>query len=99
MECKDCKKSLQGGFGIGKEPYTEFQCASCVIATLAKDERDKARAEADYYLKALNELWDICMPSRKGHYKRGLGTLVLDRVADAVSYRQRQMVCVESKIE
>ena len=96
MNCKFCEKQLKGGFGIGSEPYKEFRCASCVIVQLANDERDRAVAEANYYLEALRDLWSICMPSRQGHYKRGLGVIVLDHVAYAASYRDRQMVVVES---
>jgi hypothetical protein len=62
-----------------------------------RKEKDKPlQDEADYYLKELNEIWDLCMPSRQGHFQRNLGSLVLNKVADAVAYRQRQMILAPS---
>lgn len=96
MECRDCKKELQGGFGIGHKPYKEFLCARCIEFNMMRQERDNAVAEAKYYLKSLYEIWDVCGPSRQGHFKRGLGNTVLGLVADATSYRDRQMIVSES---
>lgn len=50
--------------------------------------------EAEYYLGKLNELWNLAMPSRKGHYARDLGTKVLNLAADACAYQQRQSIAV-----
>lgn len=63
------------------------------IATLEK-QIGKVKAEAQYYLEELQAIWTIASPSERGHYKRDLGTLVLNRVAYAVSFRQRNYIAV-----
>lgn len=95
MICRDCQKDLKGGFGIGSEPYKEFQCFSCVEKEIIRNNLSEIQKEADYYLQKLQDLWNICMPSKQGHFKRGLGSIVLNHLADACSYRQRQYVLEE----
>lgn len=51
---------------------------------------------AEYRL-ALNHIWNMCLPNRKGHFRKGVAQDVLRIASDAVSYPERQMVAVLSK--